>query len=329
MDFGEGLIVIGENVNATRKIRVTSPRVVRDSGKVGIGYTDLDGTPRVLDVTASLPQDDAKRRNFAIPHIAVACRQQDLNYLRWAIRSQELHGAHIIDLCVDEMSEYPEERRKWIAWLVRVAQQVTSAVLAIDSSDPQTIRAGLDAHDPRRSRVAINSFNLEPGRRELLAMARERNAMLFANASGESAMPSNAEDRVRNLVRCMELMDAEGIAMRDRFLDPLVFPIGTGPDSGNHYLEAVRQLRALYPEVHLFGGHSNVSFGLPERKLLNETMVCLAVAAGCDTAMIDPVMNPPGALNDFYFASRLLTGRDEYSVGYIDHTRRRAQAAKP
>lgn len=325
---GDGLVVIGENFNATRKIRITSPKVVQANGKVGIGYTDLDGNKRVLDVTSVIPEDPNKRQGFMIPHIAEACRQKDMNYIRWAIKNQERHGAHIIDLCVDEMSVYPEERFEWMAWLVRTAQSVTDAIVAIDSSDSKTIHAGLEAHDSKKGRPAINSVNLEPGRQVLVDMAKERNAILFANASGENGMPQNAEQRVANLEGCMKMMDAGGIPMDDRYLDPLVFPIGAGPDFGRHYLDAVREVRKRYPEVHIFGGHSNVSFGLPERKTLNFTFIALSVLAGCDALMIDPIMNPPREINDFMFAANALTGADEYSVKYLKYTRANVAAAK-
>ena len=325
---GDGLVIIGENFNATRKIRITSPKVVQQGGKVGIGYTDLDGNKRVLDVTSVIPEDPNKRSGFMIPHIAEACRQKDMHYIRWAIKNQERHGAHIIDLCVDEMSVYPEERFEWMAWLVRTAQDITDSIVSIDSSDSRTIHAGLEAHDSKKSRPAINSVNLEPGRQVLVDMAKERNAILFANASGSSGMPQNAEQRVENLEGCMAMMDQGGIPMDDRYLDPLVFPIGAGPDFGSHYLDAVRTVRERYPEVHIFGGHSNVSFGLPERKMLNFTFQALSVLAGCDALMIDPVMNPPKEINDFMFAANALTGKDEYSVKYLKYTRANIAAAK-
>jgi 5-methyltetrahydrofolate corrinoid/iron sulfur protein methyltransferase len=325
---GDGLVIIGENFNATRKIRITSPKVVTQGDKVGIGYTDLDGNKRVLDVTSVIPTDPNKRQGFPIPHIGEACRQKDLNYIRWAIKNQELHGAHIIDLCVDEMSVYPQERYEWMAWLVKTAQGITDSILAIDSSDPETIRAGLEAHDSKKGRPAINSVNLEAGRQVLVDMAKERNAILFANASGQNGMPQNAEQRVENLEGCMAMMDKGGIPMDDRYLDPLVFPIGAGPDFGRHYIDAVRTVRERYPEVHIFGGHSNVSFGLPERKMLNFTFVALSVLAGCDSLMIDPIMNPPKEFNDFMFAANALTGKDEYSVKYLKYTRANIAAAK-
>ncbi len=325
---GDGLVIIGENFNATRKIKITSPRVVQQDGKVGIGYTDLDGNKRVLDVTRIVPEEPNKRQGFNIPHIAEACRQKDMSYIRWAIKNQELHGAHIIDLCVDEMSVYPEERFEWMRWLVKAAQEISDSVMAIDSSDPATIHAGLEAHDGGKSRPAINSVNLEPGRQALVDMAKERKAILFANASGSSGMPQNAEERVANLEGCMALMDKGGIPMEDRYLDPLVFPIGAGPMFGRHYLDAVATIRERYPEVHIFGGHSNVSFGLPERRTLNFAFVALSVLSGCDTLMIDPVMNPSREFNDFMFAANALTGKDEYSVKYLKYTRANLAAAK-
>ena len=316
-----GLVIIGENFNATRKIKASSTRVIQENGKFFVTYTKLDSTPGRLDVTSSMPEDPNEQALFAIPHIAEACRQKNMDYINWVIRAQERGGAHIIDLCVDEMSVYPEERYEWIKWLVKTAQSITSSIVSIDSSDSNTIYAGLEAHDGSISRPAINSFNLEDGRQVLVDMAKERNALLFANASGNKGMPQNAEQRIENLEQCMSMMEEGGIAIEDRFLDPLVFPIGAGPDFGNHYLDAVRTMRSRYPKVHIFGGHSNVSFGLPQRKILNHAFVSLSILAGCDSLMIDPIMNPVKPFDDFRFAVNALTAEDEFSVQYLRYIR--------
>ena len=315
------LIIIGENFNATRKIKVTSPKVFHQDGQFGIAYKDIGGTNKLLDCSDILPEDPDEQKTFLVPHIAQALRTKNMDYIRWLIRSQEEAGAHIIDLCVDEMSVYPEERYEWIRWLVTTAQSITDTIVSIDSSDSETIRAGLEAHDSSKSRPAINSFNQEDGRQVLVDMAKERNAILFANASGNSGMPKNGEERVENLEKCMAQMEEGGIEMKDRFLDPLVFPIGAGPEFGGHYLDAVRELRNRYPDVHIFGGHSNVSFGLPRRKLVNQTFVTLAIIAGCDALMVDPVMNPPLLFEDFRYAADALTGKDEFSIQFLKYCR--------
>ena len=83
------IIIIGENFNATRKIRATSPRVQEVDGRTGIAYTDLDGTRKLLDCTDVIPDDAAERHSFMIPHVAQALRNKDLDYITYAIKAQE------------------------------------------------------------------------------------------------------------------------------------------------------------------------------------------------------------------------------------------------
>ncbi len=316
-----GLIVIGENINTTRRIRATSPNIVQEDGKVGYAYTGLDGTRRLLDITDIFPEDPAELRTARIPHIGQAVRKQDLDYLSWAILSQDRAGATIIDLCVDELSVYPEERHDYMRWMVKTAQSLSEVSFAIDSSDPQTIMAGLEVYDRSKGRPAINSVSLEDGRDALVQLGKDEDCAVFANGSGRSGMPQDAAERIENLSGCMDMMDKVGLPMADRYLDPLVFPIGAGPDFGNHYLDAVRGLRDKYPEVHIFGGLSNVSFGMPRRKLLNHAFITLAMIAGCDAIMIDPIMNPPQEFIEFKLAADVMTAQDEYAVSYLKYIR--------
>lgn len=322
-----GLIVIGENLNATRKIQGSSPRIVKEGDRRGLAYTDRSGTKRLLDLTDAYPEDPKQHATAMLLYVAQCFRNKDLRYLETAVQSQVSAGAHIIDLCVDEMSPFPEERVEWMGWLVRTVQTMTDAVLSIDSSDPVTLEAGLKAHDPKRGRPFINSVNLEDGRNVLHAMAKEYNAYLAGNASGNAGMPYSAAERVQNLTELSVEMDKHGIAMEDRFLDALVFPVGAGPDWGRDYLDAIRQLRDMFPEVHLFGGHSNASFGLPNRKVLNHAFLILAILAGCDTIMTDPLMNPPVDYLEFKLASDALTGIDQYSLKFIAHHRSKSRVA--
>jgi 5-methyltetrahydrofolate--homocysteine methyltransferase len=204
-----------------------------------------------------------------------------------------------------------------MTWLVPVAQKITDATIAIDSSDPATIVAGLAVHDAGRSRAAINSVNLEDGRQDLIQLAKDKNTLLFANASGRNGMPKDDKERVANLCELMEMMDKVGVPMDDRYLDPLAFPASTGAAFGSHYLDAVREIRRLYPAVHIFGGHSNTSFGLPQRKIMNSAFIKLSILAGCDTLMIDPVMNPPREFVEFKLGADVVLGKDEFAMRYM------------
>ncbi len=333
---GSRPIVIGENINTTRRIRATSKNIVQRDSKVFWQYPGLGGEPGFLDVTEQWPEDETKVATARIGHIGQGVRNQDLDFLTWAIRGQVDAGAHIVDLCVDELSVYPEERHEFMRWIVKTAQKICPEItFAVDSSDPNTLRAGLEVYDMSLSRPAINSVSLEPGRDVVIDIGKEAGAYIFTNGSGSSGMPQDEHERVNNLTELMGMMDAKGVPMEDRFLDPLVFPIGAGPDYGNHFLNAVKELRAKFPEVHIFGGLSNVSFGLPRRKLLNDAFIRLSMKAGCDSVMIDPLMNPlseiqapPVNQGEYELAAAVMTAEDEFGLKYLKYVRGQAKTAK-
>ncbi len=315
------LEIIGENFNTSRRVKATSPRIVKDNDAVKLTYKNLEGALSSLDITDLYPDDPAELRKTQIAHVAQAMRIKDMDYIAWLILRQVEAGADIIDICVDEISVDADERHEWMRWIIPVVQRIADVTFAVDSSDPKTIIAGLEVYDRSKSRPAINSVNLEEGRQELIPLAKEHHALLFANASGREGMPQNAEERVTNLDQIMEMMDKAELPTRDRYLDPLAFPVGAGSDFSNHYLDAVREIRAKYPDVHIFGGHSNTSFGLPQRRVINNAFIILSILAGCDTLMIDPIMNPPEGFTQFKLASDAVLGKDEMSMRYMAHLR--------
>ena len=79
--------------------------------------------------------------------------------------------------------------------------------------------------------------------------------------------------------------------------------------------------RNLLPPLRIRDRNIRVSFGLPRRKLLNQVFVSLAIAAGCDSVMVDPIMNPPREFIEFRFAAQVLMADDEYSIRYLRYIR--------
>ena len=103
-------------------------------------------------------------------------------------------------------------------------------------------------------------------------------------------MPQNDDERVVNASRMVNAALAKGIAIQDIYIDALVFPISVESQFGNHCLQAIRRLREKYGrEIHITGGLSNVSFGLPCRRLINDVFIILAVEAGADGGIMDPI----------------------------------------
>jgi len=109
------------------------------------------------------------------------------------------------------------------------------------------------------------------------------------------------------------------------YVDPLVLPVAVEPDAPGHVLETARQLRAEYGDtIHLTGGLSNVSFGMPMRRLLNDTFIDLAAEAGIDSGIIDPVASDLGRVfgadretEPYRLAADMLLGRDPFGGEYV------------
>ena len=320
--MSEYLIVMGENINATRKIRTNSPRIVGYSGnKKGIKYKSIEGQEKYLDLTEILNSDTVKQSG-QVPHIGAAILNHDQDYLWAMVKEQVDGGADIIDLCADEVTPYPEKRHDYMRWLVKTMQEKIPVRYSIDSSDPDTIEAGLEVYDQSKGRALLNSTNLEENRKKVMELAKKYNCQILANASGQEGMPQDDKERVANLVELMGRLDKVGIPMEDRFLDPLVFPIGAGSEYGKHFLNACKTIRDKYGDsIHMLGGFSNASFGMPNRKVINVTLTILAILHGCDTIMIDPKQINVKQMIEFKLASDALLGKDEYCMKFIEFMR--------
>ena len=147
----------------------------------------------------------------------------------------------------------------------------------------------------------------------MLPLLKEYKAKVIALCMSEAGPPSGVEDRVATASRLIDRLTAEGFALDDLYVDACVMPIATSPDQVPKLSMAIRQIAAKYPGVHISAGVSNVSFGLPQRKLLNQTFMALLMAHGLDAAIVDPcdqqlMMN--------VMAAEALMGRDEYCRAY-------------
>jgi 5-methyltetrahydrofolate--homocysteine methyltransferase len=206
----------------------------------------------------------------------------------------------------------PGREVELLSWLVDVVQDACDAPLCLDSADPEALRKAL----PLCKRPPmINSITDEPGRfQALLPVIKEHRTGVVALCISESGPPGGMEDRVAIASRLVDHLTGEGILLDDIYVDPCVFPIGTGFQNGLNVLEAISRIRARYPGVHTSCGVSNVSFGLPARKLLNEVFLIMLMSRGMDAAIIDPC--DEGVIARIT-AAQALGGRDADCMGYI------------
>lgn len=326
-------IAVGENIHCTRIFKVGGARVKSDDGKsYYITFTNKGKNDR-------LPVPDHFTRTAdweagKIKHCAVAFWQalngdgssskKGIEYLSCLAAEQQEAGASYLDINVDEYSTDVAERVDLIKWAVNTVQKSVAIPVSIDSSNLDILRAGINACDKKRGKPMINSVSLE--RRDAVKVAAEGGAVVIASAAGEAGLPSSPEERMSNIEKIVSMLHDSGFSSRDIHVDPLVFPISTDGTNGTNFLSTVTKVRKKYgSEIHIVAGLSNVSFGMPNRKLINQVFSWLAVQAGADGGIVDPMqingkiisgLNPENA--QFKLAEDLLLGRDEYGMNYIE-----------
>ena len=329
-------IAVGENIHCTRIYKVGGEFVKETPGQGwAIVYKD-GGQEKRLPVPKGF-QDSGDWAAGKVKHAAVgiwqglygdsAGQKAGVEYLAYMVRAQEAHGAHFLDLNVDEFSTEIDERRKVVQWTAKVLQKTSSVPLSIDSSNVDILEAGLAACDRSKGKPMVNSVSLE--RKEAVRAAAAAGAAVIAAAGGESAMPSNREERVANVDRLLALLTKEGMSLGDIYLDPLVFPVSVDPGNGRMILESIEELRKKHgAAIHFAPGLSNISYGMPNRKLINQVFTRLCVQRGLDGGIVDPLQINDGALarldegsEPFRLTRAFLLGEDQFGMNYITAVR--------
>lgn len=330
---GAPFIVIGENIHATRVVLRGGQRVMAlPDGRPALPFTDESGVERLLPVPdAALDGSDGPKQRVKHVRAAVLAgmgadaglAELGRGYLRSMAQRQAAAGAHFLDLNVDEVTTDVEGRIAAMRWTVEAVEDATDVALALDSSSAAVLRAGLAAASRRAGPPLLNSAALD--RMEVLDLAASDGCAVVLSATGAGSMPANADERVTNGRALVEAATARGLGLGALHLDALVLPVAVDPEVGEHFLDAVRALRASFGAgLHLTGGLSNVSYGLPARRLLNDVFIDLAIAAGADSGIIDPVANDLRRIagldrgaRPYQLAADLLTGADPYGGAFL------------
>ena len=210
-------------------------------------------------------------------------------------RDQIRDGAHMLDLSVDYVGRDGAKDMYEIASRFATASTLP---IVLDSTEPNVLKAGLEALG---GRCVINSVNYEDGDgptsrfARIMPLVREHGAAVVALTIDEEGQARTAEWKLRVARRLIEdLTNNWQMKTGDILIDALTFPIATGQEEtrrdGIETIEAIRSLKAEYPDVQTTLGVSNVSFGLnpAARVVLNSVFLHECVAAGLDSAIVHP-----------------------------------------
>lgn len=241
--------------------------------------------------------------------VGEAIQNQDEKVIRELARAQFEAGAHFIDVNAGLSAENEVES---LPWLVKTVQDETGASCCIDSPNPDAIEAALNVH---QGNAMINSISLEKERFDrIIGLLAGTDLKIIALCMSDDGMPETADQRFEIADALINRLVRHDIALENIYVDPLVQPVSTNTRYGVEFLLAVEQIMSNFKGCHTICGLSNISFGLPQRKLLNRIFLSMAVAKGLDAAIIDPLNRE---MRSVLYAALALAGKDDFCMEYI------------
>ena len=255
-----------------------------------------------------------EKLNSSIKRVAEAIEQRDAATIQDLAKRQAEAGAHYIDVnaAIRVSAELDD-----LSWLVETAQSVIDTPLCVDSPNPAALARGLALVKAagKPGRPMVNSITGEPDRMHgILPLVAEHRCPVVALTSDERGIPTTVGERLRIAGRIVDEALKFGVPLSDLYFDPLVLPVSVDCNNGMVFMDALRAIKAEYPEVRTISGLSNISYGVPKRKVVNRAFLIAARCAGMDAAIMDPLDVDLMALLK---AAELVLGNDEFCMNYL------------
>jgi 5-methyltetrahydrofolate--homocysteine methyltransferase len=248
--------------------------------------------------------------NGSIPSVGEAIAKKDAAFIQDLAKTQADAGADFIDVCAStDVSVELETMR----WLIDLVQAVTDTPIAIDSPSAEICAQAVQfCNKPG----LVNSVSMEGNKTDVvfpvIADTKWQCAALLCDDTG---IPKSGQQRLDIFTAVMEKAKQYNIDPARLHIDPLVEMLCTSEEGITMILDVIREIKGQYPTIHVTGGASNISFNLPARKFVNQAFLVLAMGAGMDSAIINPLHKHMMGL---IYATEALKGMDEYCMEYIN-----------
>ena len=240
--------------------------------------------------------------------VAQAIEERNGAYIQELAQKQADAGAAWLD--VNAGTRRSQETDDLI-WLVETIQPVVDTPLCLDSANPEALAGAIQVVERT---PMINSISGEPTRLEdILPLVAEHGCQTIALAMDDTGIPETCEGRMEVVQKVMAAARDHGVPDENVYLDPLVMTLATNIESSLITLDTMHAIRQEFPDTHLTMGLSNVSFGLPARSYINRVFLVLALAAGLDSAILDPLDRE---LMAALVAARVVLGQDSHCLQY-------------
>jgi 5-methyltetrahydrofolate--homocysteine methyltransferase len=244
--------------------------------------------------------------------LAEALRKGDMEFICGEVLAQVKAGADIIDVNV---STFGVEEETMLPKVIQILQEKITAPLSIDSANPAALEAGLRVY---KGKALVNSVTGEKNSLEsILPLVKEYKAAVIGLVQDDEGIPRNRERRLSIAHKLVLQTDSYGISLEDIIIDCLAPAIGTDSNGGIEVLQAIRQVKTELG-VNQTIGASNLSFGMPDRVLLNNAFIASVLNAGVTCLITNAATSRP-----IIRAVDLILCRDKRGTRYIQDYRRR------
>ncbi len=260
----------------------------------------------------------AEKLNGSIPSCGKAIAERDANYIRDFAKKQAdvidgVEAGGFIDVCAS-VKENEFETMKWMLDLVK---EVTDCPISVDSPDVRVCVQGMQYLEEKYGdkKGLFNSVSGEGDKFDVaFPVLAKNNWDVMILLCDDTGIPKTAAKRIEVFETAMAKAKQYGIAENRIHIDPLVEMLCTSEDGIAMVVEVMTHIKKNYPKVHISGAVSNISFNLPARKIVNIAFTVLAMNAGMDSAVLDPLNQD---LMGVIFATEALLGRDDMCMEYI------------
>jgi len=250
-----------------------------------------------------------ERINSSRKSIHEAIALKNANFIQNEAKIQAMAGANYIDV---NAGTFVGEEKERLRWVIETVQEVVDLPICIDSSDPTVIR---DLIPFLKKKPMINSITLESSYLEIILPILDKYEMkVIGLCKSGNVIADTMEAKVRLAEQLVERMKGIDFPLDDLYIDPLVYPLATNDRSGLETLKAIEIIMKQFPKVHTICGLTNISYGLPNRRLVNQTFLVSAINHGLDSVILDPTDKQ---LISALKATLMIMGRDEYCMQYI------------
>jgi 5-methyltetrahydrofolate--homocysteine methyltransferase len=250
--------------------------------------------------------------------LAQSLAEGDFSMVQEEARSQVEAGAQVLDVNAGVPGA---DEPAMLSGAVKAILEVVNVPLCFDSANPKALEAALKIYP---GQALINSTTAEQHMMDIvLPLASQYGAAVIGVITDDKGVPATAEDRLRVAEKLLKRAAELGVPPEKVIIDPLALTVSADHHAGRITLDAMTLItRELGVNINL--GASNVSFGLPDRKIVNVAYLALAISRGLTTAITDVTVPE---IQTTLLACDLLMGRDEYSGRWIKAFRKREKAA--